>query len=64
MENGNSCEIELNNLRKENQDLKEIIAIALNKPLLKQLNEAIERIKDGEYITEKEFAKRFNLKNS
>jgi hypothetical protein len=55
MENRNSCEIELNNLRKENQDLKEIIAIALNKPLLKQLNEAMARINNGEYVTEEKF---------
>lgn len=54
MEN-NSCEIELNNLRKENQDLKEVIAVALNKPLLKQLNEALERINNDEYVTEEEF---------
>jgi len=57
MENRNSCEIELNNLKKENQDLKEIIALALNKPLLKQLNESIVRINNGEYVTEEEFFK-------
>ena len=54
MEN-NSCEIEITRLREENKDLKEAIAIALNKPLLKKLNEAIARINNGEYISEEEF---------
>ncbi|MBS3079454.1 hypothetical protein J4218_04990 [Candidatus Pacearchaeota archaeon] len=54
MEN-NSCEIEVIKLREENKDLKEAIAIALNKPLLRKLNEAITRINNGEYINEEEF---------
>jgi O6-methylguanine-DNA--protein-cysteine methyltransferase len=61
MKNKNPCEIELRKLKEENEELKEVIAIALNKPLLKELNEALVRIECGEYITEKEFAKRFNL---
>ena len=48
-------------LKKENKELKEVITIALNKPLVKQLSGAVKRIKRGEYITEEAFTKRHNL---
>ena len=48
-------------LKEENKELKEIVAIALNKPLLKQLSHAIKEIESGEYYTEEEFARRANL---
>lgn len=48
-------------LKEENKELKEIVAIALNKPLLKQLSKAIKEIERGEYYTEKEFIKKANL---
>jgi len=44
-------------LQEENNELKKAISILLNKPLVKQLSEAMERINSGEYITEEEFFK-------
>ena len=44
-------------LKEENKELKRALSICLNKPLIKRLNEAMERIDSGEYITEKEFFK-------
>ena len=61
MEQSSLCNMELRKLREENEDLKEALAIALNKPLLKQLKNAIKEIETGEYYTEEEFAKHFNL---
>jgi hypothetical protein len=63
MEDESSCEFKLKLLQKENEDLREVIAVALNKPLLRQLREAVNRIASGEYLTEKEFAKRFSLES-
>ena len=48
-------------LKEENEELKEVVAIALNKPLLKEIGEAIREIERGEYITEEEFARKHNL---
>ena len=44
-------------LRAENDELKSAIAILLNKPLVKKLQEALDRINNGEYVTEEEFFK-------
>jgi hypothetical protein len=35
----------------------------MSKPLLRKLRRALERIESGGYVTEKEFAKRVNLKS-
>lgn len=48
-------------LEEENEELRATLALALNKPLLKQIAEGIERIKKGEYYTEEEFFKRHQL---
>ena len=42
-------------LQEENNELKKAISILLNKPFVKQLSEAMERINNGDYITEEEF---------
>lgn len=42
-------------LKEENKNLKKALSLCLNKPLVKRLHEAIERIKKGEFITEEEF---------
>lgn len=60
MEDTIKCE----RLANENRELKIELAIALNQPLLKQLKEAIQRINEGEYISEEDFVKEFNLKTS
>lgn len=44
-------------LREENYELKKVLAICMNKPLLKKLAEALRRINSGEYLTEEEFFK-------
>ena len=41
----------------ENEELKRDLTISLNKPLTKKLNEALERINSGDYVTENEFFK-------
>jgi len=61
MEEKVKCEVKLKKLEEENKELKEIIAIALNKPLLRQLAKAISEIEKGEYYTEEEFVKQANL---
>ena len=42
-------------LETENEELKKSLALALNKPLIKKLKEALDRINNGAYITEEEF---------
>ena len=44
-------------LIEENEQLKRAIAVLLNKKLITELNEALERINNGDYITEEEFFK-------
>lgn len=46
---------EMKELREENEELKKALSICLNEPLVKRLAEAMERIKQGEYVTEDEF---------
>lgn len=48
-------------LKEENEELKEIVAIALNKKLLKQLANEIKRIEEGNFIDEKHFLKKHRL---
>jgi len=42
-------------LMKENEELKRALALALNKPLIKKLNNALRRIESGEFVSETEF---------
>ncbi len=42
-------------LKEENADLKKALAICINKPLIKQINGALDRINRGEYVSESEF---------
>jgi len=42
-------------LREENQELKRTLSICLNQPLIKRLKESMQRIEEGEYLTEEEF---------
>jgi len=54
-------EKKIGKLRKENKELREVVAVALNKPLLRELSEAIREIENGEYTTEEDFARKHNL---
>ncbi len=58
---GKNNKEKIKKLKEENKELKEVVAIALNKPLLKELAESIREIERGEYVTEEEFAKRHKL---
>jgi len=42
---------EIERLKRENQELKNVLSVCLNKPLLKELAEAMQRINNGEYLT-------------
>jgi len=46
---------EIERLKRENQELKNVLSVCLNEPLLKELAEAMQRINNGEYLTEEEF---------
>ncbi|MEK6906138.1 MAG: hypothetical protein AABW81_00790 [Nanoarchaeota archaeon] len=45
----------------ENDELKRALALSLNKPLIKKLNDALKRIDSGNFITEEEFFKGFKF---
>ena len=49
--------IEIENLREENVELKRTLAVLMNQTLVQKLTQALERINSGEYISEKEFFK-------
>lgn len=44
-----------NELMKENESLKRSLALSLNNSLVKKLKESLDRINNGNYVTEKEF---------
>jgi len=46
-----------NSLVIENEELRRNLALSLNKPLIKKLNEAMKRINEGSYISSEEFFK-------
>lgn len=50
-------DIEMENLREENMELKRALTILMNKTFVQELIEALERINSGEYISEEEFFK-------
>ena len=39
----------------ENEELKRALVLALNRPMIKKLKDALERINSGVYVTEEEF---------
>lgn len=45
----------LRRLKEENIELKKALSICMNVSLIKKLSEALERINNGEYISEDEF---------
>ncbi len=47
--------LQISQLKEENEELKRVLSICLNKPLVRELAEAIRRIESGEYLTEEEF---------
>lgn len=49
--------VKIEKLKEENKELKRALSIYLNKPLVKRLLDAMERIDSGEYLTEEEFFK-------
>ena len=44
-------------LIEENEELKRALTLSMNKPLIKKLKDALDRINGGEYVSEKEFFK-------
>ena len=40
---------------KENDELKRALALSLNKPLVKKLKDALDRINNGDYVSEENF---------
>ncbi len=46
---------EMKNLREENQELKRALAVLMNRRLVRNLSEALNRINSGDYISEEEF---------
>ena len=49
-------------LKQENAQLKKALAIYMNKHLIRELFEAITRIKSGDYVSEEEFFKNSPLR--
>jgi len=47
--------IEVKNLREENEELKRAMAILMNKELVKDLSDALKRVNSGDYVSEEEF---------
>ncbi|NCO11114.1 hypothetical protein GW924_00715 [Candidatus Pacearchaeota archaeon] len=45
----------LDKLKEENMQLRKALAVCMNVSLIKKLSEAVERINNGEYISEEEF---------
>ncbi len=48
-------------LKKKIKELESIIALAMNKGLIKELTEEIKRIEQGEFYTEEEFTRKHHL---
>ncbi|GEM_PF-3373058 len=46
---------EVKRLEAENAELKKALAISMNQELVKKLKKALERINNGEYLSEEEF---------
>jgi len=44
-------------LKEENLELRKALALLMNKELVKKLSDALERINNGEYVSEEEFFK-------
>jgi hypothetical protein len=44
-------------LRKENKRLREVVVMLMNARLVKELRDALERVNGGEYVSEEEFFK-------
>ena len=49
-------------LKQENIQLKKALAVYMNKRLIRELFEALSRIKSGDYISEEEFFKNSPLR--
>ena len=47
----------IKNLREENQELKRALAFLMNRRLVRNLSEALNRINSGSYVSEEEFFK-------
>ena len=45
----------LEKLREENEELKRVLAILINRELIKKLSKALHRINNGDYVSEEEF---------
>jgi len=45
----------LQQLREENIELKKALALLMNKELIKNLSDSLERVESGDYLTEEEF---------
>lgn len=49
-------------LKQENQRLRKALAICLNKPLIKEIKEALGRMEEGKFVGKEEFLKQSPLK--
>jgi len=49
--------INIEELKEENEQLKKVLNVCLNKSLIKDLTGAMQRINNGEYLSEEEFFK-------
>jgi hypothetical protein len=49
--------MELQRLEKENIELKRVLAVLMNKSLIKDISESLGRVRKGEYLSEEEFFK-------
>ena len=49
--------MEKQSLIEENEQLKKAIAVLLNKKLMSEINEALSRIENGEFVSEDDFFK-------
>jgi len=49
--------MENQSLIEENEQLKKAIAVLLNKKLMSEINEALSRIENGEFVSEDDFFK-------
>ncbi len=47
--------IEIENLKDENAELKRALALLMNRELVRRLIQALKRIESGDYISEEEF---------
>lgn len=51
-------------LREENDELRRVLSVLINRELVRKLSRALKRIKSGDYISEEEFFRDSHPKSS